>query len=223
MTLLIRASRSFEVRDVAAYSTCRRHLRFAAFQNGLQGVVKLVDRRLRASMAKGQVPVVDASVIRELTAGIEDRDLRRDLCLAQLNQRMLWIVQSRKLVSVGVQMLLDRRAGLRLVRIHQPECNPARILRTEPLNCGSVAIGDGTIGSHEYQNYRLAGISAQRVHRLACKINSGWWLICANACSADPSHHHDYEREIKHQHQDCGNALPIAVHRPSPLACSDFK
>src|SRR5271157_6613221 len=194
-------------------------------------------------MTKTLIPVVNASVIHKLAAGIEDRYFGCDLRLTQLDQRMLRIVQRRKLVSVVAEMLLNRRAGLRLVGIYQPEGSLTGVLRTDSLNRRSIAIGDRTIGSYEDQHRRLPGISVQRIHRFACQIDSGWRLACKNAYGADSAagvdvgnadhhvavppgrdaHRHDYGHQAKDQQLDCRNALPTAVHRPPPVACSDSK
>src|SRR5271157_2937864 len=122
-------------------------------------------------------------------------------------------------------MRLDRRTGLRLVRIHQPERRLTGVLRSDSLNGRGVAIGDRTIDSYEDQHDRLPGISVQRIHRFACEIDSAWrrWLTCTNGYGADPADDRNCCRETKDQQKDCRNALPIAVHWPPHVARSDSK
>src|SRR5580704_13610706 len=102
---------------------------------------------------------------------VEHRDLRRDLHLSQLHQRVLRIAQGRQAVGKLLKILVDRLRGLVLVWKDQPETGIVLTKRTELLDDRSVTAGDRAVPAEKNQHDDLAGSCVERIHLLPVKID----------------------------------------------------
>ena len=104
-------------------------------------------------LAEIGIPVVDASPVDELSAGVEDGRFRSDPGAREADQVMMGITKdlSRNLIFLRVPP-----DGLGLfLRIHVDEPKPhstGRERLMQPPQLGRIPIGDGTVAAHEQKN-----------------------------------------------------------------------
>src|SRR6266436_4130933 len=97
-------------------------------------------------VAKIFIEIVDASVIDEPSAGVENRRLWRNLRLTLFHQNMLRVAKRRKGVAEFTIVLANGVGRFLLVRINQKECRVVAMLRAELQNSRNEEAGKETKG-----------------------------------------------------------------------------
>ena len=110
--------------------------------------------RGRRSIAPDIHPaIVDAAVIQEHTALVNDGRFGRDRHLREADQSVLGIAQRGNRVLELVKMVADGRKRLVRVRIHKPEAHSLRGEdRRHTLNLRYVAVRDRAVGCDEHED-----------------------------------------------------------------------
>ena len=122
-------------------------------------------------MAKIFIEIVDASVIDEPSAGVENRRLWRNLRLTLFHQNMLRVAKRRKGVAEFTIVLANGVGRFLLVRINQKECRVVAMLRAELLNRRSVAVGNGAVRAYKDEHNDFAPARVRQIEGFALKIS----------------------------------------------------
>src|SRR5437879_13328150 len=95
---------SFEARNEASHARCTSRRRMSV-ESGLDGLFKFVCGRRMTGPAEILVQIIDAAVVRETAAGVENGYFWCYTGLSQFHKRTLGVTQGRKLGTIFTLML----------------------------------------------------------------------------------------------------------------------